>query len=92
MFCTFNGEGVAVFGELATLGGSGDLIFAIEEFCGDRVFGFFNFGDGALCNDFAAMDAGAGADVNEMIGSKDGVFIVFDDDDGVANVCEMAEG
>ena len=38
------------------------------------------------------MEAGAGADVDDVVGGADGVFVVLDDDDGVADVGEVSEG
>jgi hypothetical protein len=37
----------------------------------------------------AAMCAGAGADVDEVVGGADAVFVVLDHDDGVADVAEF---
>ncbi len=42
-------------------------------------------------NDLAAVDAGAGADVDDMIGGQDRVLVVFDDDHGVADVSQVFE-
>jgi hypothetical protein len=38
------------------------------------------------------MDAGAGAEVDDVIGHADGVLVVFDDEHGVAEVAEADEG
>ena len=38
------------------------------------------------------MDAGAGADVEHVIGGADGVLVVLDHDDGVAEVAQALEG
>ncbi len=37
------------------------------------------------------MDAGGGADVDDIIRLADGVLVVLDDDDGVAEIAEVAE-
>ena len=42
-------------------------------------------------NDFAAADAGAGAEVDQVVGGPHRVFIVFDDDDRVAQVAEFGK-
>ena len=42
-------------------------------------------------NDLAAVDAGAGADVDDMIGGHDRVLVVLDDDHGVADVAQVLE-
>ncbi len=38
------------------------------------------------------MNAGAGADVEHIVGGADGVLVVFDDDHGVAEVAQALEG
>ena len=45
----------------------------------------------ALGDDVAAMDAGAGADVEHMVGGADGVLVVLDHDHGVAEVAQPLE-
>ena len=40
----------------------------------------------------AAVDAGAGADVEHVIGGADGVLVVLDHDHGVAEVAQALEG
>ena len=45
----------------------------------------------ALGDDLAAVDAGAGADVDDVVGLHDGVLVVLDDDDGVADVAQVLE-
>ncbi len=40
----------------------------------------------------AAVDAGAGPDVEHVVGGADGVLVVLDDDDGVAEVAQPLEG
>ena len=39
-----------------------------------------------------AVDAGAGADVEHVIGGADGVLVVLDHDHGVAEVAQALEG
>ena len=46
----------------------------------------------ALSDEVAAGVAGAGAEIDDEIRAADGVFVVFDDEDGVAEVAEMFEG
>ena len=46
----------------------------------------------ALCDDLAAMDAGAGADIEDVIGLQDRVFVMLDDDHGVAKVAQALQG
>ena len=40
----------------------------------------------------AAVNAGAGADVEHIIGRLDGVLVMLDDDDGVAEIAQPLEG
>ena len=42
-------------------------------------------------DDLAAMDAGAGADVDDIVGLADGVLVMLDDDHGVAEVAQVLE-
>jgi hypothetical protein len=62
--------------------------FAGEILAGDRVGVADQVLDLALRDDVAAVDAGAGADVEHMVGGADGVFVVLDHDHGVAEVAE----
>ena len=41
-----------------------------------------------LCDDLAAVLAGARADVDDPVGDPDGVLVVLDDDQGVAELLE----
>ena len=43
-----------------------------------------------LGDDLAPLDAGAGAEIDEVVGGAHGVFIVLDDDDRVAHVARAA--
>lgn len=45
----------------------------------------------ALRDHLAAVDAGARADVDHVVGLQDRVLVVLDDDDGVANVAQVLE-
>ena len=38
------------------------------------------------------MDARTGADINDMIGLEHGILIMLDDDHGVAEVAQAAQG
>ena len=48
-----------------------------------------DLGGGAFGDDCAAVDAGAGTHVDDMIGGADGFFVVLDDDHGVAEVAQV---
>ena len=45
----------------------------------------------ALGHDLAAVFAGAGAEVEDVVGFADGVFVVLDDENGIAEVAEVSE-
>ena len=49
-------------------------------------------GDGAGVHHLAAVLARAGADVDDPVGGGDGVLVVLDDDEGVAEVAQAGEG
>ena len=65
--------------------------FAGQIFAGPRVRRCFKVGDLALRDDVAAVDAGAGADIEHVVGGADGVFVVLDHDHSVAEVAQPAE-
>ena len=46
----------------------------------------------AAGDDLAAMGAGAGAHVDDVVGVADGVLVMLDDDDGVAEIAQALEG
>ena len=46
---------------------------------------------GADGDDFAAADAGAGAEIDDVVGGPHRVFVVLDDDDRVAQVAQLLE-
>ncbi len=48
--------------------------------------------DAAGVDDLAAVLAGAGTDVDDPVGGADGVLVVLDDDEGVAEVLEADQG
>ena len=43
-------------------------------------------------DDLAAVDAGAGAHVDDMVGVADRVLVMLDDEHGVAEVAQALEG
>ena len=45
----------------------------------------------AFGDDVAAMDAGARADIDDVVGGQDGVLVVLDDDHGVAEVAQAPQ-
>src|SRR5207237_3567676 len=46
----------------------------------------------AGADDLAAVDSGAGAHVDDMVGVADRVLVMLDDEDGVAEALEALEG
>src|SRR5690606_12157412 len=86
-----DGDGLFVL-ELAALGGDLDDAAAGKVVAGDAAGGVLEVGQRALGDDGAAVDAGAGANVDDVVGGLDGVFVVLDDQDGVADVGEVSEG
>ena len=86
------GDGEPFAGERARLGalqhGGGAAEVAAGERCG-RGHDLFRraFGD-----DIAAQAACAGAEIENVVGVADGVFVVLDDQHGVAEVAQFFEG
>ena len=78
-----------------TVGGFGpffryfDLDFAPHVLRGQRVFGFQQLFRSARKNNFAAVDARAGTEVDHVVGLADGLFVVFDDDDRITEIAQL---
>ena len=45
----------------------------------------------SLGNDFAAVNAGARTDIDHVIGGQNGVFVMLDHNDRVAEIAQMLE-
>ena len=58
---------------------------------GERVRVGHDVGRRALGDDIAAVHAGAGPDVDHVVGGADGVLVVLDHDHGVAEVAQAAQ-
>ncbi len=69
----------------------GDLAHAVEILAGQRVRIGHDVGGRAFGDDLAAVHAGAGADVDDVVGGADGVLVVLDHDHGVAEVAQPAQ-
>ena len=65
-----------------------DRQFAGEIFPRQRIRTVHDVGGRALRDDVAAMDARARTDIQHVIGEPDGVFVVLDDNHGVAEVAQ----
>ncbi len=76
---------------LAALLGQRDLAHAGEVLAGEAVGVGHDVVGRALGDDLAAVHAGAGADVDDVVGLHDRVLVVLDDDDGVADVAQVLE-
>ena len=85
------GEREVLAAGLAAVLRDGDGEAAGEIFAGDgaRVGG--DFGDGAGGEELAAEFAGAGAEVEQVVGGADDVGVVLDDEDGVAEIAEVVQ-
>src|SRR4051812_21760687 len=55
---------------------------------GDAVFGFLDVLCVAETDDVAAAHPGAGAEVDDVVGGAHRVFVVLNDDDGVAKISQ----
>src|SRR5580658_10270035 len=73
----------------ATEFGNGDLRAAREVFAGDGVRVVADLVDCACSEQLAAELAGAGAEIEEVVGSADDVRVMLDDEDGVAEIAEL---
>src|SRR5690606_4915431 len=73
--------------------GPGDLDGhrAGEVLAGERVLARGDLLDGPLGDDAAAVDARPGADVQDVVRGADHLLVVLDDDDGVADVGQVAQ-
>ena len=65
-----------------------DRQFAGEIFAGQRIGIAHDLGRRALGDDMAAMHAGAGADVEHVIGEANRVLVMLDHDHGIAEVAQ----
>ena len=68
--------------------GDGDFAAPREIVGGDAVLVGEDFLEGALRDDVAAVDAGARAHVDDIVGGADRVLVMLDDEHGVAEVAE----
>ena len=85
-------DGDPFAGERARMGAGDDLDFAGEVLAGERGGVVHDLLGRTGGDEQAAVLAGAGAEVEDVVGLADGVFVVLDDEDGVAQVAEVFEG
>ena len=62
-----------------------------QIFRGERIPTLKHFGHASLGHHFAAARAGARPEIDQVIGGANRFFVVFDDDDGVAEIAQPAE-
>src|SRR3954468_1610976 len=72
--------------------GNGDLDLASQVASGDRILVGADFLDGAFGDDQPAMLAGAGPQIDQVVGRLHRLFVVLDDDDRVAEIAELPKG
>ena len=73
----------------AVLVGNGDTAFAGKELARDALRTSGDFLDRSHFHDFAAANTGAGAKIDDVVASPNRLLIVFDHDDGIANVAQL---
>jgi hypothetical protein len=73
----------------AAAGGHGDGELSGEIAAGERVGIGLDLGENALGQQLAAQLAGAGAQVEQVVGGAQHVGVVLDDEDGVAQVAQL---
>ena len=76
----------------AALGGHFDLALAGEVLAGDGGFGLLHLRWRAFGHHGAAVDAGARAHVDQIVGRADGIFVVFDHQHGITQIAQPRQG
>ena len=84
-----DGDGLAA--ALAAGRAERDLAAAAEIIGGDAVLAGEEVVEGALAHHFAAVDSGAGAHVDDMVGVADRVLVMLDHQHGVAEAAQALE-
>ena len=85
-----DGDGLAV--ALAAFRGDGDFAAAGEVVGGEAALALEQLLERAREHHFAAVDAGAGAHVDDVVGVADAVLVMLDDEHGVAERFQALEG
>ena len=81
----------ALRGRACAARGISNAAFAGEILAGERMPVRHDVVGRALRDDLAAMHAGAGADVEHIVGEADGVLVMLDHDHGVAEVAQALQ-
>ncbi len=82
-----DGEFFAV--AFAAFFGYSEFVFAGQIFTSNGIWVFHYFGGCTSGDDASAMLSGSWTNIEDVIRSEHGIDIVFDDDDGVADVAEV---
>ena len=69
-----------------------DFKRAGEILAGQRILVRHDFGGRALRHDLAAVNARARAEIDDMIGGKNGVLVMFDNNDRIAEIAQPPQG
>ena len=77
---------------LAARRGHGNALRAAEVAAGERCRGAFDFGRSAAGHQFSAEAAGAGTEIDDVIGALDGFGVVLHHEHGIAHVAQVGEG
>ena len=85
-------DGEEVPAALAALGGDGDPFAAGQVVAGDGAGGVHDLFGGAGGHHLSAVNAGAGADVHDIVGRPHGVLVVLYHQQGVAQVAQVLHG
>src|SRR5581483_5853049 len=78
-------------GGLAADGRDRDREVVAEILRGERAWLFQQALEGTSVDDAAALFAGAESEIDDLVGDADHVGVVFDDEDGVALIAELAQ-
>ena len=84
-------DGEPLAGERARIRAGDDLDLAGEVLAGDGRGVVHDLLRCAVGDEVAAVFAGSGAEIEDVVGLADGVFVVLDDEDGVAEVAQVFE-
>ena len=71
--------------------GNGNFLPSRKIIGGDRSFHFHQFFRGTAGHDASAVNAGGGADIDDVIRGQHRIFIVFYNDDRVADIPKVVE-
>ena len=82
-----DGDGFSI--RAAALGKHGDVLASGDVGSGEGGGRVHDFSRRSARDQLAAMTAGSGAEVDDIVGAADGFFIVLDDKDGIAKVAQI---